>query len=290
MSLEFDANDESDDQAGYAADESACSDSSDGSYDDVLEDASSEASCSSSTSSWAPQQPATAGAAGAAGAVLAPPPVSPDELAEMPSLTVRVPPSVLNTGGHSSSSGGNARAGQGRVSFAADRDRQGLLGSSSLADHTPFATMHVQEQHRMDIAQQQQQPLRQRSTSAQQHLMQGSTGSPPAAAGRAGRSHSSSTSKRRQQQQRVPSATGPDGLGAVLPARNNRRLQRSHSGPAVSVLRDVSSAGQVIRMAGYPLEVHEVITPDGYLLRMERIPLPTSTDAVFMMHGEHGMG
>lgn len=38
--------------------------------------------------------------------------------------------------------------------------------------------------------------------------------------------------------------------------------------------------------AGYPLEVHEVVTPDGYLLRMERIPQPSSQDAVFMMHGE----
>lgn len=28
-----------------------------------------------------------------------------------------------------------------------------------------------------------------------------------------------------------------------------------------------------------------MVTADGYLLRMERIPLPTSTDAVFMMHG-----
>lgn len=37
---------------------------------------------------------------------------------------------------------------------------------------------------------------------------------------------------------------------------------------------------------GYPLEVHEVVTADGYLLRMERIPQPSSTDAVFMMHGE----
>lgn len=39
-------------------------------------------------------------------------------------------------------------------------------------------------------------------------------------------------------------------------------------------------------MPGYPLEVHEVVTADGYLLRMERIPQPSSTDAVFMMHGE----
>lgn len=36
---------------------------------------------------------------------------------------------------------------------------------------------------------------------------------------------------------------------------------------------------------GYPLEVHEVVTHDGYLLRMERIPQHAATDAVFMMHG-----
>jgi hypothetical protein len=32
--------------------------------------------------------------------------------------------------------------------------------------------------------------------------------------------------------------------------------------------------------------VHEVVTADGYLLRLERIPLPASRDVVFMMHGE----
>jgi hypothetical protein len=38
--------------------------------------------------------------------------------------------------------------------------------------------------------------------------------------------------------------------------------------------------------AGYPLEVHEVLTPDGYLLRMERIPQHGAADVTFMMHGE----
>jgi hypothetical protein len=41
-------------------------------------------------------------------------------------------------------------------------------------------------------------------------------------------------------------------------------------------------------IAGYPLEVHEVLTPDGYLLVMERIPQHGATDVVFMMHGELG--
>lgn len=44
----------------------------------------------------------------------------------------------------------------------------------------------------------------------------------------------------------------------------------------------------VCHAAGYPLEVHEVLTADGYLLRMERIPQHGSTDVVFMMHGERG--
>lgn len=43
-------------------------------------------------------------------------------------------------------------------------------------------------------------------------------------------------------------------------------------------------------LPGYPLEVHEVVTQDGYLLRMERIPQPASKDAVFMMHGEPVQG
>jgi hypothetical protein len=65
-----------------------------------------------------------------------------------------------------------------------------------------------------------------------------------------------------------------------------RLLQRVRSGPAMYQLGDGSSTAQVIRMAGYPLELHEVVTPDGYLLRIERIPAKASHNVVFMMHGE----
>ena len=64
-----------------------------------------------------------------------------------------------------------------------------------------------------------------------------------------------------------------------------RSLQRVRSGPAMYQVDEGSSAAQMIRMAGYPLELHEVVTPDGYLLRMERIPAKASHNVVFMMHG-----
>ncbi len=34
----------------------------------------------------------------------------------------------------------------------------------------------------------------------------------------------------------------------------------------------MSTAGDVIRQAGYPLEEHTVTTSDGYVLQMERMP------------------
>ena len=37
-------------------------------------------------------------------------------------------------------------------------------------------------------------------------------------------------------------------------------------------LLEVSTAADIIRNAGYPLEEHEVISADGYIMRMERIP------------------
>ncbi|WIA40969.1 hypothetical protein OEZ86_004617 [Tetradesmus obliquus] len=96
---------------------------------------------------------------------------------------------------------------------------------------------------------------------------------------------------RQKQQQRASddvhrrSSAASSGSSGSRGGSSARQLQRSHSGPAVSELRDVSSAGQVIKMAGYPLEVHEVLTADGYLLRMERLPQHGATDVAFMMHG-----
>lgn len=197
-------------------------------FDDVMDGASSEASCSSS-SSWA-QQAAVPG------------------LTDMPSLTVRVPSSALN-------SGTGSKAGQAKVSFAAEPQLEQQYpvatgDSGAMAGNTPFATMRVQQQHHSDIALQhsQQQPKQARGAMAAART--GGAGSTPTASAASGtrRSSSSSSSSRRRQQL---AGAGPEGLmGAGLHDRRQQRLQRSHSGPAVSVLRDVSSAGQVIRMAG----------------------------------------
>ncbi|CAG9462204.1 unnamed protein product [Pedinophyceae sp. YPF-701] len=46
-----------------------------------------------------------------------------------------------------------------------------------------------------------------------------------------------------------------------------------------------SSARQFILQAGYPYECREVVTEDGYILRLERIPRPTSRSAVVFLHG-----
>lgn len=45
------------------------------------------------------------------------------------------------------------------------------------------------------------------------------------------------------------------------------------------------SAAEVIRAAGYPLQVYDVTTRDGYVLTMERIPRVGCKDVVFFMHG-----
>lgn len=233
LSLEADYSDEQ--QQGYVAEESQFSDTSSDAYDDAQDDASSEASCSSSTSSWPSQQqqqqhvpPAALQAATGPGtSAVATPACSAGAAAAAadaadlpgPSLTVRVPQSMLK-----------GRSGHGKVSFdagkhaAAAGQAQQKLGTTAAAaapgalsgGPTPFATAVVQQQHQADM----------------------STGSGHAAGSRG--IGSGSRGRRRV----------PAGLGAVLPGRGKRGLQRSHSGPAVSALRDVSSAGQVIRMAG----------------------------------------
>jgi hypothetical protein len=48
---------------------------------------------------------------------------------------------------------------------------------------------------------------------------------------------------------------------------------------------DQGSAADMIKLAGYPLELHTVTTEDGYILRMERIPRPGVKDVVLFMHG-----
>lgn len=199
-------------------------------FDDVMDGASSEASCSSSSSSWAQQAAAPA-------------------LTDMPSLTVRVPASALN-------SGAGSKASQAKVSFAAEPQLEqqypaatGDTGAMA-GNGTPFASMHVQQQHNSDIALQHSQQQPKQTRSAMAAAIAGGAGNTPTASPASGsrRSSSSSSSSRRKQQL---AGAGPEGLmGAGLHDRRQQRLQRSHSGPAVSVLRDVSSAGQVIRMAG----------------------------------------
>ena len=51
-----------------------------------------------------------------------------------------------------------------------------------------------------------------------------------------------------------------------------RRVRRSSSFSSLESLRNINTAGDVIRAAGYPLEEHTVTTSDGYIQQMERIP------------------
>ncbi|WIA23329.1 hypothetical protein OEZ85_000094 [Tetradesmus obliquus] len=48
---------------------------------------------------------------------------------------------------------------------------------------------------------------------------------------------------------------------------------------------ELSPAAQMILKAGYPLELHQVTTADGYVLRIERIPRPGSPRVAFFLHG-----
>ncbi|KAG2433660.1 hypothetical protein HXX76_008031 [Chlamydomonas incerta] len=74
---------------------------------------------------------------------------------------------------------------------------------------------------------------------------------------------------------------------------SRRGLRRSHSfsrlyGSVASyqaATEAPSDALSVIRSAGYPHELHMVTTPDGYVLRLERIPRPGARDVAFFMHG-----
>ena len=52
----------------------------------------------------------------------------------------------------------------------------------------------------------------------------------------------------------------------------NKRVRRSSSFSSLESMRNISTAGDVIRAAGYPLEEHTVTTSDGYIQKMERIP------------------
>ncbi|KAK9810060.1 hypothetical protein WJX72_004140 [[Myrmecia] bisecta] len=64
-----------------------------------------------------------------------------------------------------------------------------------------------------------------------------------------------------------------------------RRMHRSSSTGSQEDSQEVVTAGSLIRQAGYPLEEHTIITKDGYILRMERIPRHGARDVVFFTHG-----
>lgn len=51
-----------------------------------------------------------------------------------------------------------------------------------------------------------------------------------------------------------------------------QRLRRSVSMSSWEALQSVESAADIILKSGYPLREYEIMTSDGYLLKMERIP------------------
>eukprot|EP00884_Botryococcus_braunii_P017623 jgi/Botrbrau1/4544/Bobra.60_2s0032.1 len=64
-----------------------------------------------------------------------------------------------------------------------------------------------------------------------------------------------------------------------------RRFQRSNSFSAGDTSGFMDSAADLILQAGYDLEEHTVITGDGYVIQMQRIPRHKSRDVVFFLHG-----
>lgn len=45
------------------------------------------------------------------------------------------------------------------------------------------------------------------------------------------------------------------------------------------------SVNNAIIKAGYPQEIHQTITEDGYILTLQRLPRKDATDVVFFQHG-----
>lgn len=80
--------------------------------------------------------------------------------------------------------------------------------------------------------------------------------------------------------------SGSGGISVgTSPRRSGGPLRRSLSFSSYEALHGVSTALDVIRNAGYPVEPHIVTTSDGYILQMERIPRKGARDVVFFMHG-----
>lgn len=58
--------------------------------------------------------------------------------------------------------------------------------------------------------------------------------------------------------------------------RRPARLKRRNSLGSWEGAPPQTTAGDAIHAAGYPLQIHTVTTPDGYVMQMERIPRPGS--------------
>lgn len=73
------------------------------------------------------------------------------------------------------------------------------------------------------------------------------------------------------------------------PSTSKPAIKRASSfGRAETVcqhISEVSCAADVIRLAGYPLEQYQVVTEDGFVIQMERIPRHGARDVVFYLHG-----
>ena len=80
-----------------------------------------------------------------------------------------------------------------------------------------------------------------------------------------------------------PYSGGPPAAGKRSAVRRVNSFSRSEA--IVQHISEISCASDVIRLSGYPLELHTVTTADGYVLRMERIPRHKAKDVVFFMHG-----
>ena len=64
----------------------------------------------------------------------------------------------------------------------------------------------------------------------------------------------------------------------VMKSHRSLKKGRSKSVERVSS-KTPTTAGDAIRAAGYPLQIHTVTTPDGYIMQMERIPRPGAASA-----------
>ncbi|KAK9834097.1 hypothetical protein WJX84_003001 [Apatococcus fuscideae] len=74
------------------------------------------------------------------------------------------------------------------------------------------------------------------------------------------------------------------GAGSQVRHKLSRAAYQKAHGDWDQLLK-VSTAADIIRQAGYPLEEHEVVSQDGYITRMERIPNKGARDVAFFVHG-----